>query len=263
MEQCTYIIIVVIWIISVFGSYIVFANSKTRNSESYGSCTNILSFNISAINANCNLTGSIRNIQSHSNGLIITISDISRNYNKTFTIRNIRNIRLINMEQSTCITIIIIRVINVLNSHIILTNSKIRYDNFNCRVIHTRECGSIDLSAINLNNNSTASIRDRNSNSNGFIIKISDIYSTYIYIGSCRINMEQCRSIGIIIVSITSVLNSNIILTNSKTRNSESNSIRTIFSNVLGQFHISAINLNGNITSSIIYIDCYSNGLII
>ena len=228
MEQCRSIGIIIVSITSVLNSNIILTNSKTRNSESNSIRTifsNVLGqFHISAINLNGYNTSSIRNIDCYRNGLIITISDISRNNHNACIWVYISDIGLINMEQSTCITVVVIRIINVLNSHIILTSSKTRNNHINCRLIFTSECGSVYFSAVDFNYNSTAGIGYIYTNCNGLIIIISDIYSTYIYIGSRRINMEQCTYIIIVIIRIISILSSYIIFAYSKTRNSESDS---------------------------------------
>ena len=262
MEWSTSIGIVIVCITSILNSYIVFANDKARNSESNSIRTffsNILSqYNISTVYFYSYIACSIAYINGYSDCLIIKVSNVGRNNSNV----SIRNVCLIYMEQRTCIAAIIIRVINVFNSYIIFTNRKVRNANGNCWVIFSIKCCSIYFSAIDFNNNSTASICNRNRYSYGLIFTISNVGRNNSYTRSYRINMEWCSSISIIIVSIISVFSYNFIFTNSKVRNSESYSIGTFRCNVLG-FHFSAIDVDSHFTSSIRNIYSHCNGFII
>ena len=165
------------------------------------------------------------------------------------------------MEQRTSFTIIVIRIINVFNSYIIFTNSKVRNTNSNCWVVFSIKCCSIYFSAIYFNNSSTTSICNRNRHSDGLIFKISYVSRNNCYTRSNRINMEQCTSISIVIVRIVMIVGCNIVFAYNKTRNSECSFAIRI--NRFSKIHISTINCYCYFTGSICNRNSHSNGLII
>ena len=164
----------------ILSSHIILTSNQARNSESNLTIiTNRISqLNISAIDCNSNLTGSIGYIDSYNNCLIIKINDISRNNSHV----GIRHISLINMEHCACIAAVVIRIITIFNGYIIFAYCKVWNFYSNCWAVFSCKCSSIHFCTIDFNNNSTASICNRNSYSNCFIIKISDIdcFNTYI-----------------------------------------------------------------------------------